>query len=151
MFYYAVLLLFSVGCGQIQDDLVIEQDYRIPWHESSEELKPFVAEFEEIFEVNVSYPVYLTDDLPGYTNGICTGFLVDNKKFVPMAIKISKQVWEHGTESARKKLMWHELGHCSLELRHNELEGSVMFFSMSLYEKVNEQVFDDFIEYVNYL
>jgi len=44
------------------------------------------------------------------------------------AIVVSRLHWDHYSEVGKKALLWHELGHCVLDMRHTDDRESLMYF-----------------------
>ena len=84
------------------------------------ELLPYVRQFEKESGTKVNYPVYFVRnfDKP-FVVGRC---LYASYMFgrVGLEVQIKKSTWLLMTEDERKVLIYHELGHCSLGLGHDE-------------------------------
>lgn len=84
-----------------------------PRYVISVELQPHIKSFEELTGLGVEYPV-LFDYTEGTDNAI--GVCQYNAPYV----LISYSWWiRNPTHHKREQLIWHELGHCSLDLRHD--------------------------------
>jgi len=100
--FIAILLM---GCGQplkgIHDDA----------------FKPYIEHFEQTFKAstqytNVTFIASIADDPNSiyYTIGYCQG----------RDVKILKSFWDWSTNSEKRTVIFHELGHCVLNLEHDD-------------------------------
>jgi len=83
-------------------------------------LKPYVTQFERIFNKTVNYPVYFkrfSEKENEETGAVILGqcHTVYGK---PIRIELSKPGWFQLSPEQRKLLIFHEMGHCSLGLGH---------------------------------
>lgn len=97
---FLLLALTSVGCGKkgIVDP----------------KLQVYMDRFSQDIGVDVSYIDAKFGTLEGITVGVCKqgAFLSE--------ITIDRGYWDFTTASDREELVMHELGHCALNLNHNE-------------------------------
>ena len=103
---------------------------------------PREAPTSRVYPGQTTNPIFLPyiDDFPGSTNVyiVLDNDLASKHKELGKAqanktvgtcfhrwggaseIGISTQFWNKASEARRKLLLWHELGHCSLDLRHDD-------------------------------
>lgn len=102
-----LLLLLLVGCAQ--------NPYVEP------ELKPYMDKFDQTFDTHSKYSVVFGKDLKlkgKRVLGICTHYGANSAGNL---IEIDILDWEWMSEVSREQLMFHEAGHCTLGLKHNEV------------------------------
>jgi hypothetical protein len=76
-----------------------------------DEFIPYVNKFEYFYGSKVSSSIVFVDKLEGATVGVC--YKLSNH------IEIDRSYWEIITTEEQEELIFHELGHCELELDHN--------------------------------
>lgn len=119
------LFIFVItGCGTEKE--YIQQPAHYPGHYSNidPELRPYVYEYDHHASKNqavsssVMSEIKLVDGIPtmgsNQTAGICLIWHQTNKR----VIEIRSKVWFNITESQKKALMFHELGHCTMGYGH---------------------------------
>lgn len=80
------------------------------------EFKPYVTRFEYFYGKKVSTSIEFTDKLKGDDwVGVCYYF--------SNHVQIDRKFWREVDEATREELIFHELGHCELELEHDETIG----------------------------
>jgi hypothetical protein len=86
--------------------------------EQADELLTYIKDFERLYGVTVDYDVLLVDEelgnRPGIL-GICTWGGGE-----PPLVRIERTFWVENTDARRRALVFHELGHCSFFLPHND-------------------------------
>lgn len=116
MLKYALIVGMLVGCGSKPiDDFVLRTDYvdhRTPHIEY--ELQPHVAKFEEISGHNVSILMEWAE-LDDSVMGVCYSWSDGHRE-----IQIDSVKWVNLTYEGQEELVMHELGHCILNLEHDE-------------------------------
>ena len=143
--FLIILSMIITSCGVADADYVRVRDYRTGPQVVSNPVKAYVSEFEETFNVSVTYSVTITDDLDMSTNGVCF-YMQTGNNVRPVEVKLNRVQWDKGNYSSRKKLIWHELGHCSLKLEHSSDMYSIMYFAMNMRNIVEDYEFTNFIE-----
>lgn len=79
------------------------------------ELEPYALEFELDIGVNTSGISIRFGELIGNQIGLCTIRGSENKE-----ITIKREYWDKLSKLARQELMYHELGHCAMDLDHDD-------------------------------
>ena len=140
--------LFITNCGQLQDinDVIIMMVDVTPKYKGVEpELEKYYEEFSAIHNIDISKISATFNDLDMGILGVCRKY-----KDGTRAIEIDLHSWIDADDNSRESTMFHELGHCALELGHNwdkiEKDGviipeSIMFpydFSSDVYEEYRD-------------
>lgn len=88
----------------------------------STDLSHYVSSFEDEFNVNIDYPVYFvyTDEYAG----VC---ILPKKE-----VKIDYKEWVQMNVGQQEELIYHELGHCSLDKEH---DNEMIVFDDGIYPK----------------
>lgn len=100
-----VLLLLLCGCGQEIKKDPVTVDY---------ELAEYAQRFEREIGVSTSEISMVFGKLRGNTVGVCL-VRPSGKK-----ITIDFGYWSMISDSQKEELMYHELGHCAMDLDHDE-------------------------------
>jgi len=98
------LIFLFLGCGpdMYNQETVIDSN-----------LQKYVTKFEEEIGVKVSRVDVVFADLDNKTAGLCMHGVIKSK------IMIDIKYWNEIREAQREEILYHELGHCVLHLRHN--------------------------------
>lgn len=141
-----ILFLLSISCGSI-----VERDYKkittvepkIPKKNWNEELIPYIDEFMDYVHIyNLkTFPLeklkIVDYGIPDKDNkniiGMCYQYNYENKPLYNKIIIIKEK-----RDIYLKQLMFHELGHCLLNLKHVDDPGSIM------YAYRNDKIFENF-------
>ncbi len=107
MKWLTVLSLLLTGCGNGVDGVVVDPAFT-----------QYVSRFERITGTRVSVSV-VSASLEHKIYGRCKRPLL-----LPSYVQIDIKRWERLDEASREVILFHELGHCVLGLRHQE--GTVM-------------------------
>ena len=130
MFKHLILVLILVSCGQ--NDLCTVHDLRTV-HGISMEVQPYLDEYLQHKGSPLNYPlaIQIVDKLPNSTwAAVCT------KWGEYRQIEIRRDIWDSSTYIMKLSLVFHELGHCDLNRKHddttlaNEEPSSYMYPSM---------------------
>lgn len=97
------LLGLLSACGMPQDPVVIDPD-----------LLEYSARFEQEIGVSSSGISMVFEELSDGAVGLCTVSASGRK------ISIDPNFWRSIDEDVREELMYHELGHCAMDLEHDE-------------------------------
>lgn len=92
------------------------------------ELYPYVKEFEDTYGVEIEFDVYLTTEELGSKPsvlGTCS------RTASGPVVEIELSFWESALEGRRKTAVFHELGHCAFDLRHNNKEIEVRTYTQA--------------------
>lgn len=103
--YLAALSLLA-GCGQekTKEPAIVD-----------EALAEYVVQFETDIGVSAEGISVVFGELEKDMVGLCQTWSNGTKK-----ITIDKEYWDMETETQREELMFHELGHCAMNLDHDE-------------------------------
>lgn len=112
MLLIGTLALFLLSCGDAcGEPTPAEQDA---------EVLSYIIDFERLYGYTVDYEVVLVDeqltDLPGV---LATCNYGGGK---PTIVRIEREFWLENNANRRRALVYHELGHCSMKLDHNDRE-----------------------------
>ncbi len=121
---FSLIILFS-SCGKsFLSDLVFETDRKNRVYETSNPIfNSYISEFEKNarstglssqFKVN-DIPINLGEIAEGY-DGVCYQYSSGKKEVI-----IKTSFWSKASETQKKILVFHELGHCSLNRDHESL------------------------------
>ena len=117
-----LILTILVSCGQVPGDGGGTTTAQPPAVFQNEMLMSFVEEFELRYNIEVGYTVRFDSDrvtggssTAGTTVGVCR--IYSNPSY--REILINKNWWDSASESSRKILIFHELGHCTFERDHD--------------------------------
>jgi hypothetical protein len=112
------------------------------------DLKPYIQKFEQEIDHPASYISAKFANLESPVLGRCTFSY-------PPLIEIDPETWQNLSEYGREQLMYHELGHCALGLKHDdtttmmgemELPASIMntyFFGESWFYMNNNEKYKE--------
>lgn len=105
LFLIIVSLMASTSCGQKPShyNVVVEM-----------ELEQYARSFELDMGVNVTHISIRFGSLSGSTVGLCTSWSNGDREII-----IDFEFWDYLSEDAREQLMYHELGHCAMDLIHD--------------------------------
>lgn len=85
------------------------------------ELKPYVDEFDQETGARSHVNMVFEENVIGKNGKIVAGVCrYSGNVFTPNTVSINKNYWGTIPVPMRKSLVWHELGHCVLDLDHNE-------------------------------
>ena len=117
----SLLFFFLLGCNSLRPDLIM--------HDVT--FDPYVKKFEENCNVVSTVPV-MFKELPEGVLGACRNKIV---------VVINPNYWHHVSEDEREFLIFHELGHCVLDRRHDNtillnLNGYINMPRSMMYEHV---------------
>jgi len=104
-----MMMTIGFGCGDGCSGEVAQQD---------REVLSYVADFEDDYDVIVDYEIVLVDEQLGDDINILA--ICNLKKGSPPRVRIEREFWETNLPIRRRALVYHELGHCSYGLRHND-------------------------------
>jgi hypothetical protein len=112
-----VLSLLLTGCGAPTDNFTYTdlrtRDYTI----IDPVFTPFLATFQNYYDVvlkNTHVIFASTNEIIANSSGICS--MATNQKSL---IMINKDYWDLSNVFGREQLLFHELGHCILNLGHD--------------------------------
>ena len=109
--------------GAIVLSLVITNFIACATTPTSTPLKPYITQFERLFNKKVNYPVYfktLSEEEARGDNGAVILGQCHTLYGQPMHIELNKKGWGWLSPEQRKLLIFHEMGHCSLGLDHRD-------------------------------
>lgn len=98
------LLLTSCGLNRTEDRV-----------HSDAELVQYALEFERSMDIDSSYISLTFGDLVGHIMGLCTSWSNGKRE-----ITIDRGYWAEIDIEAREQVMYHELGHCAMNLNHDD-------------------------------
>ena len=106
------------------------------------ELEPFIRNYEDLKIVYFGKPdyyapiyIYFSNDFNGNTRGRCKHRIFDNffEQYEFKEIHISREFWENSSRTEKEILVFHELGHCDLELPHSD-EGIMQTWALDSFD-----------------
>lgn len=103
-----VVGMVMIGCGKEKTET---RDLKV--HVDSE-LEQYALEFEQEMGVNTDYISMMFGDLSGLQMGLCTSWSDGRRE-----ITIDKEYWDEQDDLGKEQLMYHELGHCAMNLSHD--------------------------------
>ncbi len=122
----SVISILAISCGKSGGDNI---PYTVRFIE--EDFVSVVEDFESMYGVQINYPVVYVDSIPSPAGaiGIC-----HKQNNVPVRVEILKS-WVQNRkpnqiDAAMWLVLWHELGHCSLNLDHSLDSGDIMYKSV---------------------
>lgn len=118
------------------------------------ELNHHISNFEELCDCKVDIPVTIEKITPleegTRTLGVCYGFRMPTWI---RSIKIDVDFWKEASYYEKEATVFHELGHCVLDLNHtNEMQGEYIFvrpkslmypYSFGLYKDFREEYINE--------
>lgn len=117
------VVLFSLGFanGMFYDQMFYTGQ---PTAYIEDEFSPYVAEFEEAWgsqltSVSIQFTQQLGRGLDTPDGGETARVASCQKDLVPSLIVVSKDRWSKLSETNKKLVIWHELGHCILGRSHD--------------------------------
>ena len=110
-----LILLLLTSCGKFlpSDVLRIDKPYKVK--KTDKTFSFYVSKFEKEFKIKVRVPIVFESLKPFYS-GVCYIWNDGYKQ-----ISINKEHWNSYNIEQREQLIYHELGHCIYELKHNDL------------------------------
>jgi len=108
------ITLSLVGCASLVTD---------------REFISYIEQFEKDSGTKVTYPIVF-DTLEDNRAGYCSGYFDSTGGATNRIIVINRKYWKDYTNDVRLILLYHEMGHCSLFLDHDDsvdLEGCALF------------------------
>ena len=154
MKYLILFLIASCNDLSYHDDRQViyysgQQDPRISLDTDSE-FRQYVDRFETQYQIDVSeIPINFSDPIRPNSVGSCLTYYLDDEQQVNEII-IRKSWWQQADHITREILIFHELGHCALDRRHDtetimqdgvEIAKSVMYpyvISAAYYSKYRD-------------
>ena len=120
------IAIFISCCGYDPDNFseIVKEPIKSKIIVQDPEFEEFTDAFESIFDVEVDYSVVF-GSLERPRIGLCSKHYV-GKKVTGREIIIDKDFWDTATYWEKMSIVFHEAGHCSLDLLHFEgyIEGS---------------------------
>lgn len=118
---YIILAFFLTGCGKF---------VALPYHDK--ELKPFITEFEELYNIKVNYTVKFGEINKNNTVAVCKtqlffdiGDVFFDNSYKKRTIIVDKEFFNRLSFYGKHQLMFHEFGHCSLNRGHTDKRDSL--------------------------
>lgn len=101
-----IALFLLAGCGQekAKEPAIVD-----------EALMEYIVRFESDIGVSAEGISVVFGELEEDMVGVCQSWSNGTKK-----VTIDKEYWDMETETQREELMFHELGHCAMNLGHDE-------------------------------
>lgn len=114
-----IVALFIIGCGSKPKDHFRHVPSPAPFKYSLEaEFIPYYERFTDVYKVDVKYVAGWFADTNSHSEnavGICYSYTDGSRR-----IEIDPDYWANSSDDGKEQLMFHELGHCALNLDHNE-------------------------------
>ena len=108
-----LLIIFS-GCGSSAFDDIIHKKGEGPTPATTDlKFSDYIASFEDDFSVTVNVPIVF-GDITNDAVGVCKKW---SNGYNEINIKLS--YWDTINDKQKEQLIYHELGHCTLNLGHN--------------------------------
>ncbi len=108
-----IILLLLIGCGSGEIKLPKDTDPTFT---------PYIHEFQKAWGKDIKTPINFGDMDKGIA-GVCHSWTNGHTE-----IEIDKDFWDYAMEYQKEVLIFHELGHCELDRRHDfgtvELDGN---------------------------
>ena len=98
------ILLMLASCGKVDPNRVTVVD---------EAFIPYISRFEAEIEVSADGIDMNFSDLKGNIVGVC------EVGWKERSVLIDKEFWDSSSESEKEELIYHELGHCAMNLDHD--------------------------------
>lgn len=110
------MLAMTSSCGSEAADYISGKPKAREWREPhiEEEFMKYVDKFDSIYHTNVGIMMEW-GDLTNNMVGVCKWWDDGHRE-----IQIDRQAWPSFTDNGKEELIFHELGHCILNLPHNE-------------------------------
>lgn len=119
--FLILTLNFIVGCADKGVDDGTPNPVPFPGVSQNPELSYYIEAFESLYSIDVNYSVEFDtanetggSTTSGVTVGVCQVWTSGYKR-----VLINKAWWDLQADVSRKILMFHELGHCSLDRGHD--------------------------------
>lgn len=147
---YLVLLFLITGCGKSLSDFIQMDKAKFKKANTNPIFLPFIESFQAEFNLQVNVPIVL-ESIDQRHAGVCTVYSNGYKE-----ITINKDLWDNYSQEQKEQLVYHELGHCVLNKKHdntlkeycpNSIMRSYMF---STYE-INECYLPEYNHYMENL
>lgn len=107
------IVLSGCGSAELRDHVTSAPK---PFKHSIEaELEPYWERFSELTNARSKHVAGFFKTLESPTVGLCTSYTDGSRK-----IEIDPQFWQDSTPLGKEELVFHELGHCALNLGHND-------------------------------
>lgn len=103
-----------LGCGKSLQDMINMGKKPYSKSKTDEIFRPYINSFIQEFDVRVKVPIILKK-LEASKAGICFVWSDGYRE-----IQINSLKWELFTEEQKEQLIFHELGHCVLNLNHDD-------------------------------
>lgn len=105
------------GCGNVIADFQQKpkKDFDLV---SEATLTPYLKRFGDYYKVKTSHiatEFTVLNNTDQHTVGLCWAYDDGARK-----IQIDTDYWNNITDNGKEQLIWHELGHCALNLGHDE-------------------------------
>lgn len=81
--------------------------------------------------------IQFVDSMPDDAVGLCYAFVYSNGKPYFRKIEILKSFWDTATPQTKRVLVYHELGHCALDLNHKPVNSPTIMAPYVLSDKVS--------------
>ncbi len=125
-FCLALLTLVFMGCSGGNEGPTDYGPYPAPGG-ISEDIEPFVRDFEGIYNVSITYAVIFDDENEtggsnpsgGTTVGVCRVWTNGKRE-----VLVNRAWWNSKGTLPRRLLIYHELGHCSFDRDHEDRDYS---------------------------
>lgn len=108
-------LLFLMSCGKSIQDFLHINGSPIKKSKTDITFNKFVESFSEQFDVIINVPIIFKKINYNYA-GVCIKYSTGYKE-----IQINSIHWENYSLEQKEQLVYHELGHCVLNRKHNDL------------------------------
>lgn len=106
-------LLLLVSCGQPIEDYINLFDKPVKKARTNSIFLPYIESFSSEFNVKVSVPIVLKK-LKDSQGGVCITYSSGYRE-----IQINSTYWDYLMEEQKEQLLYHELGHCVLNRKHD--------------------------------
>ena len=139
----SLIALSMVGCGKHADDHTAgdgESAYVV-----DENLRPYIDRFQQDIGVDASYVAAVFGSLSSPLLGRCMSWSNGARK-----ITVDKASWDGMTDLGREQLMYHELGHCAMNMQHDNRTVILPDSSQAYGSMMNEYWFGETTWYSTY-
>ena len=116
----SLLTLLMFSCGRLPIDISSHSTKPVI-HKTDEKFRSYINKFESYKGIRVNVPIVFKSNMPTTEAGVCTKWSSGYRE-----ITINPKIWynlgymKNLEEVARQQLIDHELGHCVLNLKHND-------------------------------
>lgn len=105
-----------VSCGNESNDVDVRYIRHQPYrYDVDEEILPYYESFQNLYGVDISHIPANFVKTPSELAGQCFKYADGHREIV-----LNLRYWDVAADYARESLVFHELGHCALNLKHNE-------------------------------